>query len=94
MEIITAIFEAIIYIITATVEFILGFFVTGVEALAAWEAIGLLLFFLVEFIFWIVLLVASLCIAIFKWRKPNKVKWPVIWRPMKIRKKSSSEPNV
>ena len=84
MEIITAIFEAIIYFVTAIVEFILGFFVAGVEALTAWEAIGLLFFLFIEFVFWIFLVGASLLIAIVKWRKPAKVKWPIIWRPAKV----------
>jgi hypothetical protein len=91
MEIIAVILEAIVAAITAIVEAILGFFMGGVEALSAWEAIGLVLIFIFELVFWLLLCIASLLVALVKWRRPEKVAWRVIWRPRKTQKKSKED---
>ncbi len=90
-SIIVAIFEAVISLIGALIEAVAGLFAAGGEALSAGEAIGTFLALIMEVIFWGVLWLIELVISLFTWRKPKKVKKPVIWRSKKSSKNEGSD---
>ena len=73
--------QAMIAIMSTTIEFMAGFFVAAGETLGFFELMILLMIFCLEIIFWLVLWIVELIIALFTWRKPERIKRPVIWRP-------------
>lgn len=57
-----------------------GLFVAGGEALGAGEALLLLALLIVEVVYWLLLCLLELIVALLLWRKPRKVAKPIIWR--------------
>ena len=93
MELLVSLVEAVIGILVAVIEAIVGFFVAGAEALTVWEALAVLVILFVEMIWWGLLFLFELVGALFEWRKPRKVKRPIIWRPKKLKQKNGDETN-
>jgi len=87
-SIVAAIAEAIFALISVFVEFIAGFFVAAGETLTLIDLGALLFVLLFEVILWFTLWIVELTISLFKWRKPQLVKKPVLWRPKPKPKKT------
>ena len=71
-----AIIEAVVSIAAVFIEFVASLFLAAGETMSAAEAIGVVVAFVVEFIYWVILVVVELVLALFAWRKPRKVKKP------------------
>lgn len=94
ISIITAIVEAVIGMLTALVEIIASLFVGAGETLGAIDLFSLLLVLLLELILWFILYLKELLLSLFRWRKPNKVSKPILWRPKAKPKKLKSKDDV
>ena len=94
IELVIAIIEAIIGIFTAIIEFIASLFSAGGEALGAGEAVIVLFLLLIEIVFWFFLWVVELTVSLLKWRKPRKIKKPVLWRPKKKHEHQEAKQNA
>jgi hypothetical protein len=81
ISIISALVEAGIALISTLVEFIAGFFVAAGETLTLIDLFTLLFVVFFEILFWLFLWLVELVISLVKWRKPQRVKKPVLWRP-------------
>ena len=89
--IVTAIVEAIVTVISALIEFIAGFFTIGAETLTAGEAVIVFLAFVAELVFWLLLWLWELILALFQWRKPKKVPKPILYKRKSKQQKGNSE---
>ncbi|WOH36427.1 hypothetical protein RI844_13725 [Thalassotalea fonticola] len=91
-SIVTAIAEAVFALISAFVEFIAGFFVAAGETLSLIDLGALLVVLFLEVILWFILWLVELAISLIKWRKPQFIKKPVLWRPKpKLKNNKNSE---
>jgi len=79
--IVTSIVESLVTLIASLLELVAGLFVGAGETLAATDTLLLLLVFLCEIIFWVILWIKELVVSLFKLRKPRLVARPVFWRP-------------
>lgn len=82
-EAVVAIFEGITALFAAIIEAIAGLFTVGGEALGAGEALIILFLLIIESVMWFFLLLFELIMALFLWRKPKKIKKPIIYRKKK-----------
>ena len=89
--IVTVMVELFVSVISAIVELIAGFFAVSGEALTASEAIIVLFAFIAEIIFWGVLWLRELILALFQWRKPEKVHRPKLYTKKSERKNKNEE---
>ncbi len=89
-SLVAAIIEGVVALITAAIEAIAGLFAVGGEALTAGEAIATFIALIIEVILWVILWLIELVVSLFTWRKPRKVKKPVIWRS---KKRTNNEKN-
>ena len=91
-SIVTAIAEAVFALISALAEFIAGFFVAAGETLSLIDLGAVLVVLFFEIILWFILWLVELTISLFKWRKPQFIKKPVLWRPKpKVKVNKNSE---
>lgn len=92
LSIVAAILEGFIALISVLIEFVAGFFVAAGETLSLIDLVAVLLVFLFELIFWVILWIAELAVSLCKRRKPKIVTKPVLWRPKpKLKKIKNSE---
>ena len=82
-EAIVALIEGIMAVISVIIESIAGLFTVGGEALGAGEALMVLFLLIIESIMWFFLFLFELLAALFLWRKPKKVKKPILYRKKK-----------
>jgi hypothetical protein len=75
---IQAMVEALIAALSALAEAIAGLFSAGGEAMGAGEIIVSLFASVIELLFWLVLVLVELAVALFRWRKPRRVAKPRI----------------
>ena len=87
-SIVIAIAEAFLALISALAEFIAGFFVAAGETLTFIDLGALLVVLFFEVVLWFILWVVELTVSLFKWRKPQLVKKPILWRPKPKAKKT------
>lgn len=87
-----AVVEAVIGLLAGLIEAVAGLFVASGEALGAGEALLLLVLLILETVFWSLLWLAELVVALLLWRKPRKVAKPVIWRRKWPEPSEKSEP--
>ena len=83
--------ELVVSVISVVIESIAGFFAASGEALTASEAIIILFAFIAEIIFWGVLWLRELILALFQWRKPKKVHRPKVYTKKSERKNKNEE---
>ena len=83
--------ELVASAISAIIELIAGFFAVSGEVLTASEAIIVLLAFIAEIIFWGVLWLRELILALFQRRKPKKVHRPKLYTQKSERKNKNEE---
>ena len=91
LELLAAIVEAIVALVTALIEAIASLFTASASSLGLGELLLLALVALLELAWWAVLGIASLVVALVRWRRPRRVARPVFWRP-KAPVSPSSEP--
>lgn len=89
--IVTAIVEIVVSVVTATIEFIASFFIVGGEALTATEAIIVFFAFIAEILFWGILWLWELVMALFQRRKPKRVPRPKLYTRKSERKNRHEE---
>jgi len=90
-SIVSAIVEWVISLLGIVFEFIAGFFVTAGETLSVIDLFVVLLLVLLELVLWFILWGVELVVSLFRWRKPNKINKPKLWRPKAKLKKIKAE---
>lgn len=83
---IAAVVEAVVAAIAALIEAVASLFAAGAEALGIGELIALLFVVTAELIGWCLLGLWALIVALFRWRRPQRVARPRFWRPKGRRK--------
>ena len=89
--IIMVVVEVVVSIVSAIIEFIAGFFLVGAETLTAGEAVIVFFVFIAEMIFWGVLWLCELVVALFQRRKPKKIPRPKLYTKKSERKNKDEE---
>gem|GEM_PF-1583940 len=93
LELVAALVEGIIALFVAIFEGIAGLFgasASAIEGFSLVESILVIFVFLIELVCWLALIAVEVVRALIQWRKPGKVRKPVLWRPSK--RTSDSKP--
>ena len=89
--IVKSIVDIVVAIVTTTIEFIAGLFITGAETLTTGEAIFIFFAVIAEVIFWAILWLWELVKALFQRRKPTKIYKPKLYARKSQRANKSEE---